>query len=114
MKPTVSRLFKITFTIFAVSVGVSILLGLAQSHLPPNRMTHECKLPPVSTKQLRNPEEAIDYEQAFCQEYYYAEFKESWERAINNVVVPAGLLAGLALVPISMVLLFRWLSPKKH
>ncbi len=110
MKINAEKLFKIFITIFGAAVLAVVFLGMAKSLLPANRLTHQCK-PPVNI-QLNALQDDHNYEQAFCQQYYHVEFKDSWNRTINNIAVPALLLSGLLSIPAGSVLAFRWLISK--
>lgn len=110
MNITVKGLFSVSFAVLAASIVTLTLLNLAEAHLPANRITHECKPPGGVALYRLPPQETFDYEQAFCKQYYHVEFKDSWDRSINNVTGYGILLSCLVFIPVSSVLIFRKLS----
>lgn len=119
MKLTAKSLFKILLVVFVIGIMALVLLGLAESYLPANRITHECK-PPISGTLLSDPlyghpydYSPWNYERGFCKRFYHVEFKRSWDRSINNFAGVAVVASGLALVPVGSVLLFRKASTRK-
>jgi hypothetical protein len=108
---TLVKLFKSALVVFVPVAAITLMLALSESYLPANRITHECKRDGDVLKSIGY--QPTSYERAFCELGYHAEFKDSWDRNINNIAVPVAILSGLSLVPLGAISALRKLTNQK-
>lgn len=109
---SVKNIFILALIIFTVSISSLILLSAAEKYLPPNQVTHECK--PPDTIVFNSTSKSSNYDHAFCQPNYHAEFKDSLASDARNVTIPIIILSISLLIPFGSVLVHRRLVSKKR
>jgi hypothetical protein len=110
---SVKKLFNMFCLVFVLSFFFLVIFNVAKFQLPANRLTHECKPPPIILLNATAGYKEEDDEQGFCKQYDHTEFKDSLDRSVNNTGVPILLISGFILIPLSSILIYRWFTAKR-
>ena len=109
---TNSSLLKLSAFLFVCFLVLATFNLFSDYLIPANRTSHECKKVPNITFPSKTGQsaDAGKYEQKFCEQGYYPEFKSSWSNAIGFLAVILMFISTPLLIATAALQLIRRLK----